>query len=84
MLIRLLQQFQTIMLAPDAQAPDTLPPPIWAKAEGRKATEKVFPKMHLTMYVHVSTQTMVYPSYVSHTTQGGLWVRMTEADDEAT
>jgi cytochrome P450 len=67
MLIRLLQQFQTIMLAPDAQAPDTLPPPIWAKAEGRKATEKVFPKMHLTMYVH-----------------GGLWVRMTEADDEAT
>ncbi|KAF8554602.1 cytochrome P450 [Imleria badia] len=52
MLIRLLQQFDTISLAPDAQAPDTLPPPSWGEAEGRKATEKIFPKMHLTMYAH--------------------------------
>ncbi|KAH0833049.1 cytochrome P450 [Lanmaoa asiatica] len=64
-LIRLLQQFDTISLALDAQAPETLPPAAWADAEGRKATEKIFPKLHLTMYAH-----------------GGLWVRMTEVDDE--
>ena len=58
-LIRLLQQFDTISLAPDAQAPDTLPPPAWAEGEGRKATEKIFPKVHLTMYAHVSSQTTV-------------------------
>jgi cytochrome P450 len=52
MLIRLLQHFDTISLAPDAQAPDTLPPPTWAEAEGRKATEKIFPKIRLTMYAH--------------------------------
>jgi len=52
MLIRLLQQFDTISLAPDAQAPDTLPPPVWAEGEGRKAKEKIFPKVHLTMYAH--------------------------------
>ncbi|KAF8126892.1 cytochrome P450 [Boletus edulis] len=64
MLIRLLQQFDTFSLAPDAQA-HTLPPAAWAEAAGRKATEKIFPKVHLTMYVH-----------------GGLWVRMTEANNE--
>ncbi|KAF8547417.1 cytochrome P450 [Imleria badia] len=64
MLIRLLQQFDTIRLAPDAHAPNTLPPPTWATSTCRKATEKIFPKLHLTMYAH-----------------GGLWVRMTEADN---
>ncbi|KAH7882561.1 cytochrome P450 [Phlebopus sp. FC_14] len=65
MLIRLLQNFTSISLAPDAQAPGTLPPAVWAEASGRKSVEKVFPKMHLTMYAH-----------------GGLWVRMSEAEDE--
>lgn len=59
MLIRLLQHFDTISLAPDAQAPDTYPPPAWAEAEGRKATEKFFPKMHLTMYAHKSSQLII-------------------------
>jgi hypothetical protein len=59
MLIRLLQQFDTISLAPDAQAPDTLPPPVWAEGEGRKAKEKIFPKVHLTMYAHVSPETTI-------------------------
>jgi hypothetical protein len=59
MLIRLLQHFDTISLAPDAQAPDTLPPPTWAEAEGRKATEKIFPKIRLTMYAHVSPQATI-------------------------
>lgn len=58
MLIRLLQQFDSMSLAPDAQAPDTLPPLSWAEAEGRKATEKIFPKIHLTMYAHVSSNSM--------------------------
>ncbi|KIJ13434.1 hypothetical protein PAXINDRAFT_170499 [Paxillus involutus ATCC 200175] len=65
MLIRLLQHFTSMSLAQDAQAPGTLPPAAWAEADGRKAREKCFPKMHLTMYAH-----------------GGLWVRMTEADDQ--
>ncbi|KIJ66961.1 hypothetical protein HYDPIDRAFT_26376 [Hydnomerulius pinastri MD-312] len=65
MLIRLLQNFTSMSLAPEAQTPDSLPPAAWAEAEGRKGTEKFFPKMHLTMYAH-----------------GGLWVRMTEADNE--
>ena len=59
MLIRLLQQFDTISLAPDAQVPDTLPPPAWAEREGRQATEKIFPKVHLTMYAHASPQTTI-------------------------
>ena len=59
MLIRLLQHFDTISLAPDAQAPDTLPPLAWAEAEGRKATEKIFPKARLTMYAHVSPRATI-------------------------
>ncbi|KAF9223748.1 cytochrome P450 [Gyrodon lividus] len=54
-----------IFLPFDACPRICLPPTAWAEAEGRKAREKVFPKVHLTMYAH-----------------GGLWVRMTEADDE--
>ncbi|KAG9315003.1 cytochrome P450 [Chiua virens] len=64
MLVRLLQQFDSMGLEPDAYAPDTLPPAAWAESEGRKATEKIFPKVHLTMYAY-----------------GGLWLRMTEADE---
>ncbi|KAH7926998.1 cytochrome P450 [Leucogyrophana mollusca] len=52
MLIRLLQNFSSMTLAPEAQSPDTRPPADWATAEGRKATEKFYPKMHLTMYAH--------------------------------
>ncbi|KIK94934.1 hypothetical protein PAXRUDRAFT_11751 [Paxillus rubicundulus Ve08.2h10] len=52
MLIRLLQHFTSVSLSPEAQAPGTLPPAAWAAADGRKAREKFFPKMHLTMYAH--------------------------------
>ncbi|KAH7882562.1 cytochrome P450 [Phlebopus sp. FC_14] len=65
MLIRLLQNFTSISLAPEAHAPETLPPAAWAKAEGRKAKEKVMPVAHLNMHI-----------------RGGLWVRMTEVDNE--
>ncbi|KAH7907492.1 cytochrome P450 [Hygrophoropsis aurantiaca] len=50
MLIRLLQNFTSITLAPDAQDPATHPPPEWAKEEGRQAYEKFIPRAHLTLY----------------------------------
>ncbi|KAH8119743.1 cytochrome P450 monooxygenase pc-1 [Phellopilus nigrolimitatus] len=63
MLIRLLQAFDAVELAPDAQPPKTRVPAAWAKAAGeRKSKERVWPKSHLTMYAH-----------------GGLWVRLHEA-----
>lgn len=64
MLIRLLQTFSSITLAPEAQHPDTRPPTEWAQAEGRKARERFRPKSHLTLYA-----------------DGGLWVRMNEAEN---
>lgn len=54
MLVRLLQAFDGLELAPDVQPPDSLPPPEWKQAPGRQAQERFFPKTHLTMYAHVS------------------------------
>ncbi|TFK68747.1 cytochrome P450 [Pluteus cervinus] len=51
-LIRLLQNFSSFSLELDAFPPGTLPPPHWAKEEGRKAIERIRPKAHLTMYSH--------------------------------
>lgn len=53
MVIRLLQAFSEITWAPEA-CPSAVPPAEWAAGEGRKATEKVWLKNHLTMYAHVS------------------------------
>ncbi|KAG2006335.1 cytochrome P450 [Coprinopsis cinerea AmutBmut pab1-1] len=50
MLIRLMQQFSSVTLDLDSAPPEAIPPKVWAEAPGRKATEKVFPKLHLTMY----------------------------------
>ncbi|KAF8164833.1 cytochrome P450 [Crassisporium funariophilum] len=49
-LVRLLQQFTGFALAPDAQPEWSKPPAKWAECGGRKATEKVAPGIHLTMY----------------------------------
>ena len=54
MVIRLLQTFDKIDLAPDSQPADSLPPAEWAQGTGRKKIEKIVPKSHLTMYVKVS------------------------------
>lgn len=54
MAIRLLQSFDSISLAPDAQPADSLPPAEWAQGTGRKKIEKIVPKSHLTMYVKAS------------------------------
>ncbi|KDQ19554.1 hypothetical protein BOTBODRAFT_28130 [Botryobasidium botryosum FD-172 SS1] len=49
-LIRLLQNFDRITLAPEAQPPGSLPPSSWASGGGRRAIERVWPKSHLTLY----------------------------------
>ncbi|KAH9832996.1 cytochrome P450 [Rhodofomes roseus] len=63
-LIKLLQCFATMELAPDAAPPSALAPKEWANAPGRKGKEKFWPKSHLTLYA-----------------TGGIWVRMTEAEE---
>ncbi|KAF5378580.1 hypothetical protein D9615_007123 [Tricholomella constricta] len=52
MVIRFLQQFSSISLAEDAAPPEAIPPADWATSEGRKAIERVYPKVHLTMYAN--------------------------------
>lgn len=56
MVIRLLQAFTSVEHDLSSTPPEGHPPAEWAKATGRKATEKVFPKMHLTMYTNVSVK----------------------------
>ncbi|KAJ7446310.1 cytochrome P450 [Mycena latifolia] len=63
--VRLLQTFSTIALAPDAQPPASRPPASWQTEDkvGWKAHEKIRPRSHFTMYIG-----------------GGLWVRLGEAN----
>lgn len=56
MLIRLLQTFESVTLAKEAQPAGSLPPAEWKQsaAQGkRKAREEFWPKTHLTMYANV-------------------------------
>ncbi|PPR04351.1 hypothetical protein CVT24_013203 [Panaeolus cyanescens] len=50
MIIRLLQNFTSISIDLSALPDDAHPPAEWAKGTGRKSIEKVWPKMHLTLY----------------------------------
>ncbi|KAH9841760.1 cytochrome P450 monooxygenase [Rhodofomes roseus] len=50
-LVRFLQVFDHMELAPDAQPAEAKPPASWASAGGRKAIEKLIPKSALTLYV---------------------------------
>ncbi|KAJ3507902.1 hypothetical protein NLJ89_g6044 [Agrocybe chaxingu] len=52
MIIRLLQSFRLIELDLSSAPPEAHPPAEWAETTGRKAVEKLFPKMHLTMYTN--------------------------------
>jgi len=47
-LVRLLQQFTGYTLE---KSENIQPPPEWATCDGLKATEKVYPATHLTMFV---------------------------------
>ncbi|KAJ7745409.1 hypothetical protein DFH07DRAFT_748985, partial [Mycena maculata] len=49
-LVRLLQSFSAVSLAPDAQPESSKPPPSWKDCKGRQATEKIMLGTHLTMY----------------------------------
>lgn len=56
MLIRLLQTFDSVTLAKDAQPAWSLPPTEWKQsaAQGkRRAREELWPKVHLTLYANV-------------------------------
>ena len=63
-IIRIIQAFKDIRFDMDSN-PEAKPPPDWATGTGRKATEKVWVKSHITIH-----------------TDGGVWVKMEEADPE--
>ncbi|KIK65139.1 hypothetical protein GYMLUDRAFT_39531 [Collybiopsis luxurians FD-317 M1] len=50
-LVRLLQQYDTFTLAPEAQPEGSLPPPEWKERKGRQAEEKIWPAAALTLFV---------------------------------
>ena len=54
LIIRLLQNFDTIHFDTDSQPPDSLPPASWAGCPGRKGKDKLWVKSHLTVYAAVS------------------------------
>jgi len=49
-LVRLLQTFNDMKLAPDAAPPGSLPPDSWSGQPGRKGIERFWPKVHITVY----------------------------------
>jgi len=55
LIIRLLQSFKSFHLDLSSAPPEAHPPAEWAGQPGRQSVEKIFPKMHLTMYTNVST-----------------------------
>lgn len=53
MIVRLLQAFDTLELDADAQPLDAMPPSEWKDKPGRRAVERIVPKAHLSLFVHV-------------------------------
>lgn len=53
-LVRLLQNFSTFKLAPDAQPSPSLPPAEWKAGRGRMAVEQVRPEAAMTLFIKVS------------------------------
>lgn len=50
-LVKLLQQFESFSLAPDAQPSGSLPPEEWKHRKGRQSEEKIWPGSALTLFV---------------------------------
>ncbi|KDQ58030.1 hypothetical protein JAAARDRAFT_34843 [Jaapia argillacea MUCL 33604] len=50
-LVRLLQQYDTFTLVPEAQPEGSLPPEEWKFRRGRQTVEKIWPSAALTLYV---------------------------------
>jgi cytochrome P450 len=53
-LVRLLQHFDTLVLAPECQPIESIPRPEWGNREGRQSKEKIWPAAAMTLYVKVS------------------------------
>ena len=51
--MRLLQQFDSFALAPEAQPEGSLPPPAWREGTGRERVERIWPAYAMTLYVKV-------------------------------
>jgi hypothetical protein len=83
LLVRLLQEFDTFTLAPDAHPEGSLPPPEWQNGTGREPKERICPQYALTLFVKVSygesfkTEQLLIDGICF---QGGLWVRFGKAD----
>lgn len=56
-IVRMLQTFDSVSLASDAQPESSKPSAAWANASGRQRIEKIRPKSHLTMYALVCSIT---------------------------
>lgn len=54
MLIRFLQAFSGVTLAPEAHPVEARTPEAWKNSDGPQAKEKVWPRSHLTMFAKVS------------------------------
>lgn len=52
-IVRLLQRFKHLELAPHAQPDGSSPPQSWKSKGGRQAIEKMWPSMAFTLYVKV-------------------------------
>lgn len=59
MIIRLLQIFDSFELDVDARSPDAFPPAEWKYKQGHRATERIVPKAHLSLYIYVSWDAIV-------------------------
>lgn len=72
-MIRFLQKFDTIELAPDGQPSACRPPAGWKTiTDSRKAVEHFIPKSHLTMYAKVRISFAVNPFFASLALSGAL------------
>jgi hypothetical protein len=84
-LIRLLQHFDSISLAPEAQPAGSLPPPEWRAGPGRQAYERIWPAAAITLFIKVraTARTMLPRRHDANNAcvflQGGLWVRFHKA-----
>ena len=59
-LVCMLQRFERLELAPDAQPEGSLPPEQWKSGRGRQAVERVWPASAMTAFIKVSEVYRVY------------------------
>ncbi len=69
----------------DAQPAESIPPKSWTKTPGTtKGRDKIMFGLHLTMYAKVShMKHLTFDLEMTLVRQGGMWVRMQEAKDDA-